>query len=136
MQAKSIDFLDQIPLQKMPADLWLRFAWSLCVDKDCAKTSEIISIQDGVWSVACHSAHAVRVLSQPQVIIDQLIKMSLKRPLPRIEKIIPIMTRIENEQDTQSLEPEIKDDARIPVTIDDPTMRRVLSRFLIKMDRG
>lgn len=109
-----MNMLKSVPYKQMPENLWIELAWRISVDETTAKTTKLISANNGVYQVRCNSMHAWEALKSPEITLNLLAWLSGLRKLPEAHKIVCLLGDIPSEDHTDKPNNKTLGDAQFP----------------------
>ncbi len=76
-----------IPVEKMPEDVWFRYAWMRSVDPEVWSGTRVLGVGQGVLRLACQTVEAAHKLEDRAGIIKKFRQMGCLRALPYVNQI-------------------------------------------------
>ncbi len=123
-------------IQKMPEDVWLKFAWMLCVDSKTYSDSQIIRITNGTMVVQCSSVYAANYLDHPTSILERWRKLNLTRALPPVTQITISLSQLNHaDKPTNAIEnapPSATEIQKYTAAVQDPILGKMLAGLAAK----
>ena len=68
----TIDMLRRLPIKSMPIHLWHELAWKLAAGPEIASTSQVRTVINGTWVIACDDAETQRAIESSLSIAPML----------------------------------------------------------------
>lgn len=119
-----------LPVDAMPDEIWLRYAWMMAAGSDVFDDTQILSVADGTIHIRCFNTRAVSRLSNPQPILEKLRLFGCRRKLPRIDRIAVSVGNVMEMKTSETRLPVQPDDAKYREAlevIEDPALARMLA---------
>jgi len=131
------DILTGQLINNMPDDVWLNFAWMLCVDSQTYNETRVTQIAQGIMVVQCNSVYAANQLESPSPILDRWRKLNLTRALPPVNQIAVTLGQLSGRPaqppSTASTNlPSNQEIEKYTAAVNDQTLGKMLARIAAK----